>query len=149
MELLVRTMTLEAEGVLSVELVSPTGDDLPGWEPGAHLDVRLGSLSRQYSLAGDPADRGRYRLGVLLEPESRGGSAFVHRALRPGDLVDATGPRNHFRLEPAARAPRAHGHHAVFADAHVAGDVVFGFEQAVVAVGVQPAEVFSPAGGIA
>jgi ferredoxin-NADP reductase len=101
MELLVRSMTLEAEGVLSVELVSPTGADLPPWEPGAHLDVALGSVSRQYSLSGDPADRSRYRLGVLLEPTSRGGSAYVHTTLRPGDRPAATEPRNHFRLEPS------------------------------------------------
>jgi ferredoxin-NADP reductase len=101
MELAVRSMTLEAEGVLSVELVSPAGIDLPGWEPGAHLDVLLGAVSRQYSLSGDPADRTRYRLGVLLEPASRGGSAFVHESLRPGDRLEASGPRNHFRLEPA------------------------------------------------
>jgi ferredoxin-NADP reductase len=101
MELMVRSMTLEAEGVLSVELVSPTGAELPAWEPGAHLDLVLGSVSRQYSLCGDPGDRHRYRLGVLLEPASRGGSAYVHTTLRPGDRLTAAGPRNHFRLEPS------------------------------------------------
>lgn len=101
MRLTVRSMTLEAEGVLSVELVSSEGEHLPAWEPGAHLDVQLGPASRQYSLCGDPADRSHYRIGVLREPASRGGSAFVHTTLRPGDLVEATGPRNHFRLEPS------------------------------------------------
>ncbi len=33
--LLVRAMTLEADGVLSVELVDPAGRELPAWEPGA------------------------------------------------------------------------------------------------------------------
>ena len=102
MELLVRSMTVESDGVLSVELVSPSGASLPTWEPGAHLDVQLGELSRQYSLSGSPGDRARYRLGVLHEPAGRGGSAYVHGALRPGDLVEVTGPRNHFHLEPAA-----------------------------------------------
>jgi ferredoxin-NADP reductase len=101
MQLLVRSMALEAEGVLSVELVSPVAEALPSWEPGAHLDVVVGAESRQYSLSGDPADRTRYRLGVLLEPASRGGSAYVHTTLRPGDRLTATGPRNHFRLEPS------------------------------------------------
>ena len=32
----------------------------------------------------------------------RGGSAYVHDALRPGHRVDVGGPRNHFRLETAA-----------------------------------------------
>ena len=103
MPLLVRSMTVEAAGVLSVELVDPDGHDLPPWEPGAHLDLHLpGGLSRQYSLSGDPSDRSRYRLGILREDAGRGGSAYVHEALRPGDHVDVGGPRNHFRLEPAA-----------------------------------------------
>lgn len=101
MQLLVRSMTLEAEGVLSLELVPTAGEALPVWEPGAHLDIGLGPVSRQYSLCGDPGDRGRYRLGVLREPASRGGSAFAHETLRPGDVVEVTGPRNHFRLEPS------------------------------------------------
>ncbi len=103
MPLLVRSMTHEAVGVLSVELVDPDGRDLPAWEPGAHLDLHLpGGLSRQYSLSGDPSDRSRYRLGVLREEAGRGGSAYVHEAMRPGDEVDFGGPRNHFRLERAS-----------------------------------------------
>ena len=102
MQLVVRSLTLEAAGVLSVELVDPEQHDLPPWEPGAHLDLRLaGGLSRQYSLSGDPADRSRYRLGVLRVEDGRGGSAYVHDALRPGHTVEVAGPRNHFRLEPA------------------------------------------------
>jgi len=100
--LLVRSMTLESDGVMSVELVDPSGRELPAWEPGAHLDVHLtDGLSRQYSLSGDPHDRFRFRLGVLREAAGRGGSAYVHEVLRPGDVVEFVGPRNHFRLEPA------------------------------------------------
>jgi len=102
MRLIVRSLTHESAGVLSVELVDPGGADLPTWEPGAHVDLRLpGDLSRQYSLSGDPADRSRYRLGVLREEAGRGGSAYVHDRLRPGEHVEVGGPRNHFRLEPA------------------------------------------------
>jgi ferredoxin-NADP reductase len=102
MPLLVRSMTHESAGVLSLELVDPDGHDLPPWEPGAHLDLHLpGGVSRQYSLSGDPRDRRRYRLGILREAAGRGGSAYVHDALRPGESVGFAGPRNHFRLEPA------------------------------------------------
>ena len=67
-KLLVRSMTVEADGVLSIELVDPDGRELPAWEPGAHLDLKLtDQLSRQYSLSGDPGDRHRYRIGVLRE----------------------------------------------------------------------------------
>lgn len=58
---------------------------------------------RQYSLCGDPADTGRYRIAVLNEPSSRGGSRHVHTVLRPGATVTVKGPRNHFAL---AEAPR-------------------------------------------
>jgi ferredoxin-NADP reductase len=102
MSLLVRSMTHEAAGVVSLELTDPDGHDLPPWAPGAHLDLHLpGELFRQYSLSGDPADRSRYRLGILREGAGRGGSAYVHDTLRPGQLVDFAGPRNHFVLEPA------------------------------------------------
>ncbi|MFE5209826.1 PDR/VanB family oxidoreductase [Streptomyces sp. NPDC056600] len=96
-------MTWEADGVVSVELVHPDGKPLPAWTPGAHVDVHLGGLIRQYSLCGDPADTGRYRIAVLNEPSSRGGSAHVHAKLRPGQSVTVKGPRNHFALEDAER----------------------------------------------
>ncbi|CAM5367597.1 PDR/VanB family oxidoreductase [Streptomyces chartreusis] len=102
LDLLVRRMTWEADGVLSVELASPDGKPLPAWTPGAHLDLHVGGFVRQYSLCGDPADPTAYRLGVLNEPSSRGGSRHVHTKLRPGQTVHAVGPRNHFVLEPAA-----------------------------------------------
>ncbi len=101
-QLLVRSMTVESDGVLALELVDPAGRELPSWEPGAHLDLHLSDgLSRQYSLSGDPHDRYRYRLGVLREVAGRGGSAYVHETLRPGQVVGYLGPRNHFRLEPS------------------------------------------------
>ncbi|MEV5515511.1 PDR/VanB family oxidoreductase [Streptomyces flaveolus] len=99
--LLVRRMTWEADGVLSVELADPAGKPLPAWSPGAHLDLRVGGPIRQYSLCGDPADSDSYRIAVLDEPASRGGSRHVHTKLRPGQTVEAAGPRNHFALEPA------------------------------------------------
>ncbi|MFE7442602.1 PDR/VanB family oxidoreductase [Streptomyces chartreusis] len=101
LDLLVRRMTWEADGVLSVELARPDGKPLPAWTPGAHLDLHVGGFVRQYSLCGDPADPTAYRLGVLNEPSSRGGSRHVHTKLRPGQTVRAVGPRNHFALEPA------------------------------------------------
>ncbi|MDI3390289.1 PDR/VanB family oxidoreductase [Streptomyces sp. B-S-A8] len=101
LQLLVRRMTWEAEGVLSVELVHPDGKPLPAWAPGAHIDVHVGGQIRQYSLCGDPAACGTYRIGVLHEPASRGGSRHVHTALRPGQQVTVSEPRNHFALEEA------------------------------------------------
>ncbi|WP_055601258.1 PDR/VanB family oxidoreductase [Streptomyces aureus] len=102
LQLIVHRMTWEAEGVLSVELAHPDGKPLPAWTPGAHVDVHVGGQVRQYSLCGDPRDQGAYRIGVLNEPASRGGSRHVHTQLRPGQSVTVSEPRNHFALEDAA-----------------------------------------------
>ena len=101
MQLLARSMTWESDGVLSVELVDPGGGRLPPWEPGAHLDVQAGRVERQYSLCGDPADQTRYRIAVLREELSRGGSAWIHTELRPGATVQVKPPRNNFALVEA------------------------------------------------
>lgn len=103
LDLRVSRMTWEAEGVLSLELRAVDGGDLPAWQPGAHLDLQIpGVITRQYSLCGDPEDRSVWRIGVLREPESRGGSKAVHEAVRPGDVLTVVGPRNNFQLAPAS-----------------------------------------------
>ncbi|MGH3323000.1 MAG: PDR/VanB family oxidoreductase, partial [Streptomyces sp.] len=66
-ELLVRSVTWQADGVVSLRLVDPAGATLPTWQPGAHLDLVLPSgLVRQYSLCGPPQDRHAYTIAVLL-----------------------------------------------------------------------------------
>jgi len=103
-ELVVERRDLAAEGVLALTLRHPLGEELPAWEPGAHIDVVLGpDLERQYSLCGEPADRHSWRVAVLREPDGRGGSAHVHGQLEAGDKVRVRGPRNHFALQPAPR----------------------------------------------
>ncbi|WP_374232002.1 2Fe-2S iron-sulfur cluster-binding protein [Pseudonocardia sp. DR1-2] len=99
---IVAEIELEATGVVSVRLEPAVGDKLPAWEPGAHIDLVLGpDLERQYSLCGDPTDLRSWRIGVLREPESRGGSAHVHDKLVVGDEVLCRGPRNNFTLDDA------------------------------------------------
>jgi ferredoxin-NADP reductase len=103
-ELLVKQMTWEADGVLSLVLVDPDGKPMPSWSPGAHIDLALrDSLVRQYSMCGDPADDSYYRVAVLRGEATLGGSKFVHEALRPGHRVQVCGPRNNFALLPATR----------------------------------------------
>ncbi|SEB30938.1 PDR/VanB family oxidoreductase [Streptomyces melanosporofaciens] len=103
LELVVTAAAEAAADVRLLELRSPDGAKLPAWSAGAHIDLLLDDgLVRQYSLCSDPADRGRWQVAVLREPESRGGSAHVHDKLSAGDPVKARGPRNHFELEPAA-----------------------------------------------
>jgi ferredoxin-NADP reductase len=104
MELLVKQMSWEADGVLSLSLTHPDGKPLPEWTPGAHVDVTLrGSLVRQYSLCGDPADPSCYRVAVLREQAALGGSEYVHEGLRPGHRLEVVGPRNNFTFLPADR----------------------------------------------
>jgi ferredoxin-NADP reductase len=99
-ELRVTEVRWEADGVLSLRFDALDGGTLPAWTPGAHLDVRFGNgVERQYSLCGRPGELG-WRVAVLREEVSRGGSRFVHETLRVGDTVEVRGPINTFELEP-------------------------------------------------
>ncbi len=89
----------QADGIIVLDLVPANGGTLPPFEPGAHVDVHAEpGLVRQYSLCGSPADLSRYRLGVLLADDSRGGSAAIHRAFATGTHVRIGQPRNLFPL---------------------------------------------------
>lgn len=104
MDLIVTDRADLADGVVGLTLADPGGRELPRWAPGAHIDLLLtDTLVRQYSLCSDPADRRHWTIGVLLQPESRGGSTHVHRELQPGTIVEVAGPRNLFPLQPAGR----------------------------------------------
>lgn len=103
-ELLVEQMRIESEGVMSVVLRAPDESELPEWSAGAHIDVEVApGTVRQYSLCGDPDDTRRWRIGVLRERESRGGSVRVHDHLRPGHTVRCSDPSNNFELEDGDR----------------------------------------------
>jgi ferredoxin-NADP reductase len=103
-DLLVHRRHVAADGVVALDLKDPHGDDLPAWEPGAHIDLLLDEgLVRQYSLCGDPRDAKTWRVGVLLDPETRGGSRHVHENLDDGASVRVRGPRNHFGLVDSPR----------------------------------------------
>lgn len=53
LDLLVQRAAWEARGVLGLDLVHPDGEELPPWQPGAHIDLTLPSgIIRQYSLCG-------------------------------------------------------------------------------------------------
>lgn len=95
----------EADGVCRFDLVTQDGSALPAFSAGAHIDVHVApGLIRQYSLSNDPSERDRYRIAVLREPASRGGSAGMHESVRAGDLLRVSEPRNHF---PLVEAPRS------------------------------------------
>ena len=96
-----RAMAWEADGVISLELAALDGGTLPPFEPGSHVDLHLPSgTMRQYSLCSDPADRSFYL--VAIRSVSGGlSSQFVHRKLRPGEMLAVSQPRNNFPLVDA------------------------------------------------
>ena len=103
-DMLVESADVVADDVIALTLVDPDGDELPPWTPGAHVDLILQEgLVRQYSLCSSPGDSRTIRLGILLSPDSRGGSRFVHEQLSVGSTVRVRGPRNHFPLVAAPR----------------------------------------------
>lgn len=101
------------DDVRHVVLECPDGRPLAPHEPGAHLVLRTtgadGTTKQNaYSLTGDGVLPARYAVSVLRKDAAQGGtggSAWVHR-LRPGDLVEVTGPRSAF-------APRHDQRHAL------------------------------------
>ncbi|MDE1184734.1 PDR/VanB family oxidoreductase [Paraburkholderia sp.] len=93
----------QGRGNRRVELVPADGSLLPAFDAGAHIDVRMpGGLVRQYSLANPPSQRHRYEICVRRDAQSRGGSAYLHDVLTPGQHVEISAPRNCFALEDAA-----------------------------------------------
>jgi ferredoxin-NADP reductase len=94
---------LQAQAVAVLTLADPDGAPLPPFQAGAHIDVHLpGGLVRQYSLCGDPCGSATYRIAVLKDPASRGGSTTVHESLRCGAKLGISAPRNHFPLDAGA-----------------------------------------------
>lgn len=97
--------TQEALDIASFELARPDGAALPAFSAGSHIDVQVpGGLSRQYSLCNDDAENHRYRIAVLRDAKSRGGSAGMHDRVNEGDTLVISEPRNHFPLAHAKRS---------------------------------------------
>lgn len=105
LSLRVQARRQEADDILSFELVDPAGGPLPPFEPGSHVLVDCGAgVVRAYSLCNAPSQRQHYRIAVLRESASRGGSTAVHR-WQTGRMVRLSSPRNHFALAPQSLCP--------------------------------------------
>jgi ferredoxin-NADP reductase len=98
-DVVVHESVRETGDVVSLELGRVGGGVLPGWPPGSHVAVRCGSdIVRHYSLCGPREHEDRYRLGIKLEPESRGGSRWLAENAQPGTTLRVSRPRNRFPL---------------------------------------------------
>jgi vanillate monooxygenase ferredoxin subunit len=104
-ELTVRSKTVEAEGIVSYELTPTNDETLPGFAAGAHIQVHLDNgLTRQYSLCNPSASPSSYVIAVQRDPESRGGSSYIHESWNEGDRVKLSPPINQFGLVEGAPA---------------------------------------------
>ncbi|MDA7418400.1 PDR/VanB family oxidoreductase [Xenophilus arseniciresistens] len=102
MDVRVRARRDEAVGICSFELEALDGQALPAFSAGAHIDVHVpAGLVRQYSLCGDPQDASHWRIGVLRDATSRGGSAGMHEGVQVGSVLQVSRPRNLFGLAEA------------------------------------------------
>jgi ferredoxin-NADP reductase len=94
-----------ARNTLAFTFEHPDGDLLPGAEPGAHVGLILpNGMTRQYSLLeySNSLTQRSYVVGVKLDPQSRGGSRYLHETMRVGDLIPVEPPRNNFPLDESA-----------------------------------------------
>lgn len=92
------------------ELRAADDSALPPYEAGAHIDVTLGNgLTRQYSLCCRQPSSDRYRIAVKRDPNSRGGSQWLHQEAAEGHTLTLGQPRNAFSLRPST------GMHLLFA----------------------------------
>jgi vanillate O-demethylase ferredoxin subunit len=90
------------DDIASYELSTLSGDALPAFEAGAHIDLHVpNGPVRQYSLYDLPGEHARYRIGVLRDPNSRGGSVKLLEDVHAGDTLTISAPRNHFALHSA------------------------------------------------
>lgn len=94
----------QGAGIAVIELVSVNGDPLPNFTAGAHIDVHIGDeIIRQYSLCNDPDHHELYRIGVLNDPKSRGGSVKIYEEFSEHKKIKISTPRNHFTLFNGAK----------------------------------------------
>lgn len=101
LKVVVRKREIQGRDVVVLDLGRADGSALPAFQAGAHVDIHIApGLVRQYSLCGDPANGAVYRLGILKDPASRGGSQGVHDILLEGREVQISTPRNLFTLAP-------------------------------------------------
>ncbi|MBK9078695.1 MAG: ferredoxin reductase [Hyphomicrobium sp.] len=96
-----------AREIKRFELVSLDETPLPAFSAGAHVTVTMRDRDHvwrnPYSLMGSPLDAKRYEISVLRVPQSRGGSAYMHRNVGIGSVLEISAPVNQFPLSNVGR----------------------------------------------
>ncbi|CAN5534539.1 PDR/VanB family oxidoreductase [soil metagenome] len=99
----IRTARWESDGVMSFTLEPLAGEHFPSCTAGAHIDVQLANgINRSYSLLNDGSIPDCYEIAVQCDPDSRGGSSFIHENWRAGQVISIAPPRNNFPLNEEA-----------------------------------------------
>jgi ferredoxin-NADP reductase len=83
------------------------GGNMPAFSGGSHIVVVMRGATRvhrnPYSLLSSPHELDTYEIGVRRMEESRGGSHFMHDAVRVGSRLEIAHPVNLFPLDKIAR----------------------------------------------
>ncbi|GLC97789.1 iron-sulfur protein [Cupriavidus sp. TA19] len=100
----VRSITYEGDDINAYEVVPFDGEQLPKFDPGAHVDLyfRDGRV-RQYSLCNDPRERNRYVFAVQRDLKGRGGSKAIFEKIHVGRTLVISEPRNNFPIVSDAK----------------------------------------------
>ncbi len=87
------------DDIVELELLSPVGDDLPVFDPGAYINIQIpGGILRPYSLCSSARERQRYRIAIRRERHSRGASAYLCDVVKVGQRLTISSPMNEFPL---------------------------------------------------
>lgn len=89
--------------IRAYELVPTDGKPLPPAAPGAHLEVPVllpdgTTVTRQYSITGNPTLHNAHEIAVLRESSGRGASVAIHDNWGLGTQLNVDPPINHFPL---------------------------------------------------
>ena len=104
-DVVVKKRHVQGQNVAVLEFESANTQVLPKIEAGSHIDVHLpNGMVRQYSICQDPRHEGVFRLGILKDPESRGGSESAFNDLQDGMHIQVSEPKNLFPLVKAAHS---------------------------------------------
>ena len=109
-----QTIAVEVVGIEQVtplikhfKLAPVGGGSLPVFSGGSHIIVVMQGTERlhknPYSLLGSPQQLDTYEIGVRRMEESRGGSHFMHDAVKVGSRLEIAHPVNLFGLDKIAR----------------------------------------------
>lgn len=103
-EVIVKRKTLETPHIVSFELEQANGEPLPSFDAGSHIDVTVSdNLIRQYSLITPETPENTYKIAVLRDAASRGGSIKMHDDVSIGQSLFISAPRNLFPLDLSSK----------------------------------------------